>query len=111
MRPAGFIGVFFLKTNIMILTCKGCGHTGIPATSKNGPHISAFCMECGGFIKHLPKPILEDDFVLYFGKYKGRNVKSLVGSTKEEFDYLLWLKNNATNLKPQQLDVIKKLTS
>lgn len=93
-----------------MLTCKDCGHTGIPATSKNGVHISAYCMECGSFQKHLPQNPIADDFVLYFGKYKGRNVKSLVGSTKEEFEYLVWLKNNATNLKSNQLQILINLT-
>ena len=94
----------------MMLTCKKCGHSGIPATSKNGPHISANCMECSSFIKHLPKGIITDDFILYFGKFKGRSVKSMVNTNKEEFDYLLWLKNNAKNLKSNQIEILKKIT-
>jgi hypothetical protein len=94
----------------MKLTCKDCGHTGIPATSKNGIHISAYCMECGGFIKHLPQEKIENDFILYFGKYKGRNVKSMVGNTKEEFDYLIWLRDNAKNLKESQVLILNSIT-
>lgn len=41
---------------------------------------------------------------------KVENVKSLVGSTKEEFEYLVWLKNNATNLKSNQLQILINLT-
>jgi hypothetical protein len=94
----------------MKLTCKSCGHTGIPATQKNNIHISAYCMECGCFIKHLPQDKNDGDFILYFGKYKGRNVKSMVGSTKEEFQYLCWLRDNGTNLKENQRAILKELT-
>lgn len=83
---------------------------GIPRTQKNGNHISAYCMECNGFIKHLPQSNITDDFVLYFGKYKGRNVKSMVGNTTEEFNYLIWLRDNGTNLKDNQLLILQNLT-
>ena len=94
----------------MKLTCKHCGHTGIPATAKNAFHISAYCMECGCYIKHLPQDKLDGDFILYFGKYKGRSVKSMVGSTKEEFQYLCWLRDNGTNLKENQRKILNELT-
>lgn len=94
----------------MKLTCASCGHTGIPATAKNNIHISAFCMECGVFIKHLPQNSDSDDFVLYFGKYKGRNVKSMVGNTTAEFQYLIWLRDNGTILKQTQREILTRLT-
>lgn len=94
----------------MKLVCNQCGHNGIPATRKNNFHISAYCMECDVFIKHLPQQKLDNDFVLYFGKYKGRNVRSLVGSTTEEFQYLQWLKNNGTNLKEFQRQILNEIT-
>jgi hypothetical protein len=94
----------------MYLTCKQCGHTGLPQTTKKGPHISAYCMGCGCWIKHLPQTEITDDFILYFGKYKGRSVKSMVNTTPEEFNYLVWLRENNTNLKEKQVLILKNLT-
>ena len=46
----------------------------------------------------------EDDFVIYFGKYKGRNIKSMM-ETKEEREYLLWL-TTLDNIKDWQKKII-----
>jgi hypothetical protein len=46
----------------------------------------------------------EDDFVLYFGKHKGRNVKSML-SSKDERQYLLWL-TTLENTKDWQKKII-----
>ncbi len=46
----------------------------------------------------------EDDFVIYFGKYKGRNVKSML-TTKDERQYLLWL-TTLENTKDWQKKII-----
>ena len=92
------------------MICKMCSYNGEVETIINGPHISAYCKGCGVFLKHVPKNILNDDFVLYFGKYKDRTVKSLIEGTKEEYNYLVWLRDNAKNLKPNQIEILKKLT-
>jgi hypothetical protein len=95
----------------MKLTCSKCGHTGIPKTEKSNIHIKASCFECGSFIKFLPKNSDDEDFILYFGKYKGRSVKSMVGSNVEEFQYLKWLLNqDYIKLKNNQVLILQKLT-
>lgn len=95
----------------MKLTCSKCGHTGIPKTEKTNIHIKASCFECDSFIKFLPQNSDEDDFILYFGKYKGRSVKSMVGSTTEEFQYLKWLLNqDYIKLKNNQVLILQKIT-
>lgn len=95
----------------MKFTCAKCGFHGIPKTEKSNVHIKASCFDCGAFIKFLSQSDTEDDFKLYFGKFKGRNVKSMVGNTKEEFDYLKWLLNqNYIVLKNNQIEILKKLT-
>jgi len=95
----------------MKLTCKKCGYTGIPKTEKSNVHIKASCFECLSFIKFLPQNVDEDDFILYFGKYKGRSVKSMVGNTTEEFQYLRWLLNqDYITLKNNQILILQKLT-
>ena len=48
----------------------------------------------------------EDDFVIYFGKHKGRNIKSML-ETKEEREYLLWL-TTLDNIKDWQKKIIFK---
>lgn len=95
----------------MELTCKKCGLFAQPKTEKANMHIKASCSDCDSFIKFLPQNKIESDFTLFFGKYKGRNVKSMLGSNKDEFDYLKWLLNqDYVKLKPQQIEILKKIT-
>ena len=102
---------FRFNTTYMKLTCVKCGHTGIPKTEKSNIHIKATCFECGSFIKFLPQNSNDEDFILYFGKYKGRSVKSMVGSTTDEFQYLKWLlAQDVVTLKNNQVLILQKLT-
>lgn len=90
----------------MELTCKKCGAIGDPIIKDNPPHKSAYCSACGSWITHVrQQPI--DDFTLYFGKYKDRNVKSM--TSKEERQYLVWLYDNATSLKQNQRKILENL--
>ncbi len=84
------------------LICKSCGTIEIPRVEKTSIHLTAFCHSCGAYIKHLPKST--DDFTLYFGKFKGRNIKSML-DLKEERDYLTWL-YSGTILKDSQKKII-----
>ena len=51
-----------------------------------------------------------NDFKLTFGKYKGRSVQSMVGNTTSEFQYLIWLRENAANLTITQHEILKNIT-
>lgn len=93
------------------LTCKKCGLIDVPNMKHSEIHCTAYCKGCGSYIKHVSQRPCEDDFILHFGKYKGRSVQSMVGNTTEEFNYLIWLRDNATSLKPWQLEILKKITS
>lgn len=90
----------------MELICKSCGVTEAYITD-NPPHKSAYCQKCGSFIKHVRQQP-EDDFILFFGKYKGRNIKSMI-EDKIERSYLVWLHDNANTLKESQRFIIRKL--
>jgi hypothetical protein len=72
---------------------------------KTGIHTTAYCIECNGYIQHMPRRS-DDDFVLYFGKYKGRNVKSMLQS-KDEREYLVWVYSLETT-KDWQKRIISK---
>lgn len=68
------------------IICKKCGAVDCYTTTQRGKHITAFCTSCDAYIKNLPqgKPP-----VLFFGKYKDREIASLI--TAEEIRYLQWL--------------------
>ena len=91
----------------MELTCKKCGLIGKPEIRVGDVHTTAYCTCCGNYIKHLP-PDNKTDFELYFGKHKGRTIKSMLQS-KEDRDYLLWLHDKATTIKEWQKKVIANL--
>ena len=88
----------------MEFTCKSCGAISQNATMRQtGIHTTAYCIECNSYIKHMPKR-KSDDFVLYFGKYRGRNIKSMLGA-KDEREYLVWL-TTLENTKDWQKKII-----
>jgi hypothetical protein len=68
------------------LTCKRCGLIDEVLITQQGVHVRADCRGCGAFIKFVPQGAPP---VLYFGKYKGREISSL--TSKEEVRYLQWL--------------------
>lgn len=97
----------------MLYLCKHCGTEDLSADIReNGPHNTAYCLHCGGYIKHVDKPIT--DFKIWFGKkYKGQSVTEL-SKTKEGMNYLRWLYDNKdqySNLKTKHLVVIAKLVN
>jgi len=77
--------------------CTRCGLVNDYKTVRNGNHLSAYCNSCNAYIKHLPqgKPM-----IFYFGKYKGRELASLV--EKDELAYLQWAYRNILTLTPHQ---------
>ena len=64
----------------------------VPQLFKNGvTHIRVECAECGKFIKYKPQKI--DDYVLFFGKYKGKMLKEV------PISYLNWYIQNGSDKK------------
>ena len=89
----------------MTLDCKQCGAFDEPKVKITSLHHTAYCGNCGAYIKHLPKNRADqDDMILYIGKYKGRTVSSLI--SMEEKKYLVWYKHNIKNIKDWQIKVI-----
>lgn len=91
----------------MEIVCNHCSRSGEPIINKSGPHHSAHCSFCGKWIKHIRQQP-SDDFELFFGKYKGRTVKSMIPH-KEEREYLVWLYDNAKTLKQTQKRILETL--
>jgi uncharacterized Zn finger protein len=89
------------------MKCLKCSSDLPPIIKETPPHKTAYCANCGQYIKHVRQQP-EDDFTLFFGKYKDRNVKSML-EVKEEREYLVWLFDKATTLKDNQRHIIKKL--
>lgn len=87
----------------MELYCKSCSKDIEPIIKKRGIHTSAFCPICDSYIKHVTQQ--SDDFIMYFGKYKGQSIKELA-STKDGYNYLLWVLNNIS-LKPKYKAILE----
>lgn len=75
-----------------------CGKCGCKSydTVQSGPHLKAKCVDCGSFIKFIPKPfdpekIDWDEQKIYFGKYKDRLFKDIV---VEDPQYIRWMAKN-----------------
>lgn len=64
-----------------IITCPKCNSTNYK-TEQKGIHLTATCIDCGSYIKHIPV----DKPKLYFGKYKGQDIESIT-----DLQYLRWL--------------------
>jgi uncharacterized protein (DUF3820 family) len=94
----------------MKITCNRCIKDVDPRIVK-GTHITAYCSECGSYIKHLPKDRShQKDFTLPFGKFKGIAISDM--HSKERIDYLKWVLRNVSQLKDWQKEIIKnKITS
>lgn len=73
---------------LMAIQCQNCGLVNDFNERQSGPHTSAYCNGCGKYIKHLPK---SNNTIIYFGKYKGRELSSL--RDYDEIRYLTWLTN------------------
>jgi hypothetical protein len=78
------------------LTCPHCGAVNDYTTSLSGPHLRADCNQCKRYIKFLPQETSKP--ILYFGKYKGREISSM--NSQEELNYLKWLFSQS-DLKPK----------
>ena len=92
----------------MILNCKLCGEVDAIIQQVDTIHKNdAYCPFCGQFIKHIGN-LNKESFTLYFGKFKGYDVKDL-SQTKEGYQYLTWLFSNGINLRPNQKQIIKEV--
>jgi len=83
-----YAGLFFY----MDITCQRCGSVNDYREVKTELHNTAYCNGCDAYIKHLPQnnPIV----TMPFGKYKGRDISSLLSS--EELRYVEWMIHNST---------------
>lgn len=88
------------------ISCKKCGLINDYKIEKRGVHDSAFCNNCGSWIKHLPQKFdPKKEFILPFGKYKGEPLSMMVSD--EERRYLQWIIQQDW-VKPNILEKIKK---
>jgi hypothetical protein len=92
-----------LFINMEDITCQRCGLVNDYTPRNAGPHISAYCNGCGNYIKHLPQNNPVE--LMPFGKYKGRELKTLTSS--EEVRYLQWF-IQMPDLKPRIKEAIEK---
>ena len=74
------------------ITCLRCDSTNDYSVVDAGPHKKAVCNKCNRYIKFISQ---SKKTVLYFGKYKGRELQSMVSD--DELAYLYWLQK--TNIK------------
>lgn len=65
--------------------CSRCGSDDY-TTEESGVHLKAVCGRCGSYIKFLSQTT---KVILYFGKYKDRDINTM--NSKEELEYLNWL--------------------
>lgn len=79
------------------IICPKCNSKDNYKVDERGIHKTAVCNVCDSYIKHLPqgKPI-----TLFFGKFKGRTIDSMI--EPDEIKYLKWL-STKPNLKPNSL--------
>lgn len=69
------------------ITCIKCGLVNDCYTYERGPHIGARCNGCDTFIKWIPQN--NPNFIIPFGKFKGRELSSM--KLDHEVGYLQWL--------------------
>lgn len=85
--------------------CKNCGCNEYNTTLKSN-QLVARCKNCDTFWKNIPYAVTQK---LYFGKYKDRDISSMI--TPKEREYLIWLLNNAKISKTLQTAIINHLES
>lgn len=79
--------------------CHNCGSVNDYHVVKKSNQETAYCNSCELYIKNLPQG---GEPTLYFGKYTGRTIVSMV--SEEELRYLNWLltsPNTKNNLRSQ----------
>jgi len=81
--------------NLQVI-CPKCSSSNY-RVEQRGIHKTAFCQECDAYIKNLPQGV---PTTLFFGKYKGRTIESMM--EKDEVGYLVWLLTKP-DLKPNSL--------
>lgn len=87
------------------IICQNCGSVDDYNIQQRGTHKTAYCNSCDRYIKHLSQGL---PIKLYFGKYLGREVQSMV--EPEEIEYLKWLLNGGIKQKNLREAVTNHLT-
>ena len=67
---------------------------------KSNQH-TAYCANCGSYIKNIPHTKTNVHLAMPFGKYKGIEINKITDK-----DYLSWALNNMDSLKEKFLDAI-----
>lgn len=66
--------------------CKKCNSNERYIKNK-GIHKGIYCKGCGSWIKWLPKSA--KDYVIWFGKYKGKNIEDIyLGDLRDYYRYM-----------------------
>ena len=94
--------------DIQDVICKKCGSVNSITVKQNGVHRSAYCLECGEYIKHITKFENMNDFTLYFGKYKGRQISTM--THRDEASYLRWALENIKFTQSQRIIIENHLS-
>ena len=75
--------------------CKYCGETKTKEETLinkiGNPYIKQSCARCGKYIKFLQNDFDPRDFIMPFGKHRGRMLSEI---KDEDIEYLEWAKDN-----------------
>lgn len=82
------------------IICKKCGVINNYRVEENATHKTAYCVDCGAYIKHLPR----GDPEFYFGKYKGAKI-----SDCKDKSYLLWVLENTKQSENYREAIISQI--
>lgn len=94
-------GIFNLY-RMEILRCRECGSVDY-IIKDQPPHKTAYCTNCGSYIKNIK----QEDLTIWFGKYKGMKVSEM--NSPDQKSWLLWaFKNASSMLRPHHLEIIMK---
>ena len=91
-----------------ILKCPHCNTVGDVATIMKSNQLTAWCRECGCFIKNIPYKNT-DEIKFYFGKYKGELINKCT-----DLEYLRWfstLDKHSEKIKKALSDRIKEINT
>ena len=76
------------------IICKNCGGVNDYRIEKKANNQCAFCNGCEAFIKNIP---YAPNTIIYFGKYKGKDINELT-----DVPYMEWMYQNVDRLKEHQ---------
>jgi len=82
--------------SIFCLYCKELMHDY--TTIRTGPHLKASCNQCGRFLKFI-KSKTNAEFLMPFGKYKGKSISEIIEKHPEYVRWLMQQKEFSVNIK------------